>query len=139
MIFDFYIAIFVCYLADKLYSCWNSSLHIDCCRRRSHIRRDVEAVIPIFHGWKAWTGEQLDVAEGGIEVEVTSTRSKLGPRCVAQHNFDSVQASVDISSDVKEECIVATPVGSDLYVIDIDLCTLVSMLEPQVCRLDFFE
>ena len=133
------IAIFVCYCADKLCSCWNSSLHIDCCRRRSHIRRDVEAVIPILHSWKAWASEQLDIAECCVEVEVTSTWSKLSSRSVAQRDFDSVQASVDISGDVEEERIVAAPVSSNLYVIYIDLCTLVSMLEPQICRLDFFE
>lgn len=99
----------------------------------------MEAIISILHSWKAWAGEQLDVAERCVEVEVSSTRSKLGPCSVAQRDFDSVQASVDISGDVEEECIVATPVCSDLYVIYIDLCTLVSMLEPQVCRLDFFE
>ena len=99
----------------------------------------MEAIISILHSWKAWASEQLDVAEGSVEVEVTSARSKLSPCSVAQCDFDSVQASVDISSDVEEERIVAAPVCSDLYVIDIDLCTLVSMLEPQVSRLDFFE
>ena len=99
----------------------------------------MEAIISILHSWKVWASEQLDVAEGGVEVEVSSAWRKLSPRSVAQSDFDSVQASVDISSDVEEERVVAAPVCSDLYVVDIDLCTLVSMLEPQICRLDFFE
>ena len=95
----------------------------------------MESIVTILHRWEAWACEQLHIAKRCVEVEVASGRSK-GLSCgVAQRHLDVVRSTVDIIADVEEERIVATPMGSDLDIIHIDVSALVSVLEPKVCGL----
>ena len=99
----------------------------------------MESIVAVFHRWQAWACEQLHIAKRCIEVEVACRRSQ-GLSCgVAQRNFDVVCSTVDIFADVEEERIVAAPVSSNLHVINIDVCALVSVLEPQVSWLLSFK
>ena len=95
----------------------------------------MEAIVSILHRWEAWACKQLHIAKRGVEVEVACCWSKCLSCRVAKRNLDVVRSTVDIVADVEEECVVAAPMGSDLDIIHIDVCALVSVLEPEVCWL----
>ena len=99
----------------------------------------MEAIVAIFHSWETWTCEQLDVAKRCIEVEVTRSRRQSLSGCVAKCDLDVVRSTVDIFTDVKEECVIAAPVSSNFHVVNIDVGTLVGVLEPKISWLFSFK